>query len=129
MYFAFDDYWIGDKTSFYSEAPARFSTQALEPSDLLACDKADWEDALVAIPAFERFYRVKVRRSYEATQQRLIDVHTESAQEKYLKLVQKSPDVVARIPQKYIASYLGIQPQSLSRIRKQLAAGHRSSPR
>lgn len=126
MYFAFADWWIGDKTSFYSQVPARFSTQVLEEAYLLQCEKPDWERALVDCPSFERFYRIKVRRSYEATQQRLIEAHTESAEQKYLKLVERSPEIVQRIPQKYIASYLGIQPQSLSRIRHKLA---RSSPR
>jgi CRP-like cAMP-binding protein len=121
MYFAFADWWIGDKTSFYSGTPARFSTQSLEDAELLVCDKSEWECALAEIPAFERFYRTKVRRSYEAAQQRLIEAHSESAEEKYVRLIERSPDIVARIPQRFIASYLGIQPPSLSRIRRKLA--------
>jgi CRP-like cAMP-binding protein len=121
MYFAFSEWWIGDKTSFYSESPARFSIQALEESEVLVCHKRDWERSLAEIGSFERFYRTKVRRSYEATQQRLIEAHTESAEEKYVNLVRRAPEIVARIPQKFIASYLGIQPPSLSRIRRKLA--------
>lgn len=123
MYFAFKDWWIGDKTSFYSNTPARFSTEALEPAELMVCGKADWERALANIPTFERWYRDKVRRSYEAAQQKLIEAHTESAEEKYRKLTERSPEIVARIPQAHIASYLGIQPPSLSRIRKKMARG------
>src|SRR6185436_6629908 len=51
MYFAFRDWWIGDKTSFYSNTPARFDTQALEECELLVCNKMNWEKALVEIPA------------------------------------------------------------------------------
>jgi len=120
MYFAFKDWWIGDKTSFYSNTPARFDTQALEDSELLVCGKANWEKALAEIPSFERWYRVKTRKSYEAAQQKLIDTHAESAEEKYLKLLKNAPEVVQRIPQHYIASYLGIKPPSLSRIRKNI---------
>jgi CRP/FNR family transcriptional regulator len=123
MYFAFKDWWIGDKTSFYSDTPARFSTQVIEEAELLICGKADWERALAEIPTFERWYRNKVRRSYEAAQQKLIEAHSESAEQKYRKLIERSPEIVSRIPQAYIASYLGIKPPSLSRIRRKMAGG------
>jgi len=120
MYFAFQNWWIGDKTSFYSGTPSRFSVQALEESEVFRADKIKWEKALDVIPSFEKWYRVKTRKSYEAQQQKLIDSQTESAEQKYLKLLKNSPEVVQRIPQHYIASYLNIKPQSLSRIRKNL---------
>ena len=121
MYFALLNWWIGDKTSFYSGTPSRFSIQALEDSEILRADKINWEKALDEIPVFEKWYRIKTRKSYEATQQKIIDAQTESAEEKYLKLLKNSPEIVQRIPQHYIASYLGIKPQSLSRIRKNLS--------
>jgi CRP-like cAMP-binding protein len=120
MYFAFVNWWTGDKTSFYSGTPSRFSVQALEETEIFRCDKKKWEEALDHIPAFEKWYRVKARKSYEAAQQKLIDTQTESAEEKYLKLLKNAPEIVQRIPQHYIASYLGIKPQSLSRIRKNM---------
>ena len=120
MYFAFLNWWVGDKTSFYSGTPSRFSVQALEDSEIFYADKIKWEKALDEIPCFEKWYRVKTRKSYEATQQKIIDTQTESAEVKYLKLLKNAPDIVQRIPQHYIASYLGIKPQSLSRIRKNI---------
>lgn len=122
MYFAFANWWIGDPTSFYSSTPARFSTQALENSDLFRADKDHFEAALNQVPIFEKWYRIKMRKSYEATQQKLIDTHAQTAEEKYLKLLDNAPDIVQRIPQSYIASYLGIKPQSLSRIRKNISS-------
>ena len=121
MYFAFLNWWVGDKTSFYSGTPSRFSVQALEDSEIFYADKTKWEIALDEIPAFEKWYRVKTRKSYEATQQKIIDTQTETAEQKYLKLLKNAPDIVQRIPQYYIASYLGIKPQSLSRIRKNIS--------
>ena len=121
MYFAFLNWWTGDKTSFYSGTPARYSVQALEESVLFRADKKNWEDALEKIPVFEKWYRIKVRKSYEATQQKLIESQTQSAEEKYLRLLERAPEIVQRIPQHYIASYLGIKPQSLSRIRKNIS--------
>jgi len=122
MYFAFLNWWIGDKTSFYSGTPSRFSIQALEDSEVFRADKTNWEAALDQIPVFEKWYRIKTRKSYEASQQKIIDSQTESAEEKYVKLLKNSPEIVLRIPQHYIASYLGIKPQSLSRIRKNLTS-------
>lgn len=123
MYFAFINWWTGDKTSFYSDVPSRFSVQALEDSEIFRADRVRWEQALDTIPAFEKWYRVKTRKSYEAAQQKIIDNQTDTAEEKYLKLLVKSPEMVQRIPQHYIASYLGIKPQSLSRIRKNILKG------
>lgn len=120
MYFAFLNWWTGDKTSFYSGSPSRFSVQALEDTEIFQADKKRWEEAIDHIPAFEKWYRFKARKAYEAAQQKLIDTQTESAEEKYLKLVKTAPEIVRRIPQHYIASYLGIKPQSLSRIRKNI---------
>lgn len=120
MYFAFLNWWTGDKTSFYSGTPSRFSIQALDETEVFRADKNNWEEALDKIPVFEKWYRVKTRKSYEATQQKIIDTQTESAEEKYLKLLKNAPEIVQRIPQQYIASYLGIKPQSLSRIRKNI---------
>jgi CRP-like cAMP-binding protein len=121
LYFAFLNWWTGDKTSFYSGTASRFSVQALEETEIFRADKNKWEEALDKIPAFEKWYRVKTRKSYEATQQKIIDTQTETAEEKYLKLLKNAPEIVQRIPQHYIASYLGIKPQSLSRIRKNIS--------
>ncbi len=120
MYFAFMNWWTGDKTSFYSDAPSRFSVQALEDSEIFRADKEHWEEALDKIPAFEKWYSIKTRKSYEATQQKIIDAQVETADQKYLKLIRTAPEIIQRIPQHYIASYLGIKPQSLSRIRKNI---------
>jgi CRP-like cAMP-binding protein len=123
MYFAFINWWTGDKTSFYSDSTSRFSVQALEDSEIFRADRIKWEEALDTIPVFEKWYRVKTRKSYEAAQQKIIDNQADTAEEKYLKLLKKAPEMVQRIPQHYIATYLGIKPQSLSRIRKNILKG------
>jgi len=120
MYFAFADAWVGDKTSFYSGRPSMFSIQALEDSILLCADKPNWEKSIDTIPVFEKWYRSKARKTYEDAQRKLIEWQTETAEEKYVKLLNEAPAIVQRIPQHYIASYFGIKPQSLSRIRKNM---------
>jgi CRP-like cAMP-binding protein len=120
IYFAFKNWWVGDQTSFYSGVPSRYSIQALEDTEIFMADKINWEKALDEVKVFEKWYRVKTQKSYDAAHQKLIDSQTISAEERYLKLLNNAPDLVQRIPQHYIASYLNIKPQSLSRIRKNL---------
>jgi CRP-like cAMP-binding protein len=120
IYFSFEDGWIGDTTSLYANFPTWISVQALEPGEVLSIGKKDFENALEKIPSFEKWYRIRSSTSYQAIQEKLINFHAETAEERYLKLLEKQPELVNRIPQHYIASYLGIKPQSLSRIRKNI---------
>ncbi|QMU28167.1 Crp/Fnr family transcriptional regulator [Adhaeribacter radiodurans] len=118
LFFAFAGQWAGDKTSFYSGHPSISGIQALEKTEIVYVDKHDWETAMDRTPAFEKWYRRRSRETLEETQRKFIARQTESAEEKYLNLLKNEPAIVARIPQQYIASYFGIKPQSLSRVRK-----------
>lgn len=122
LFFAFAGDWAGDKTSFYSGHPSLSSIEALEPTEIVYVDKTNWEAAMDCIPVFEKWYRRRSREMLEETQRKFISRQTESAEEKYLNLLKNEPAIVERIPQQYIASYFGIKPQSLSRIRRQLAS-------
>lgn len=121
LFFAFAGNWAGDKTSYYSGHPSISSIQALESSEIVYVDKDNWETAMDNIPVFEKWYRKRSRETLEETQRKFVSRQTESAEEKYLNLLKNEPDIVARIPQQYIASYFGIKPQSLSRVRKLLS--------
>jgi CRP/FNR family transcriptional regulator, anaerobic regulatory protein len=121
LYFAFADWWVGDPESFFNGTDARHTAEALEDALLLRADNASFQRAIDTVPAFGRFYGMKMQRSYAAAQKKLVDVHMQSAEEKYRRLLESSPEIVQRIPQAYIASYLGIKPQSLSRIRKTIS--------
>lgn len=118
--FALEGYWIGDLHSFLSAQPSIYNVEALEKSEVLLLDKDDFQTACDRIPAFERFFRILVQNAYVAAQERIATTHSQPAEERYNALIEKHPDMIQRIPQHYIASYLGIKPQSLSRIRKQL---------
>ncbi|GAB3497907.1 Crp/Fnr family transcriptional regulator [Spirosoma knui] len=120
VFFAFPGMWAGDKTSLYSNRPSSYSIHALEDSEIVYFEKDGWEEAMELIPALEAWYRLHSRRTLEAAQRKLIEWQTLSAEEKYLRLHEDAPDIVQRIPQHYIASYFGIKPQSLSRIRKKI---------
>ena len=118
--FALEGYWIGDLYSFLSAKPTTYNIEALERSEVLLLDKDGFQTACDMISGFERFFRILIQNAYIAAQERIATTYSQPAEERYNELIKKHPDMIQRIPQHYIASYLGIKPQSLSRIRKQL---------
>jgi CRP-like cAMP-binding protein len=119
--FAFEDYWMTDMYSFLSCKPALYSIEAMEDTELLRIDATNNELAFAKIPQLERLFRLRLQNAYIALQHRLIAAHSDSAEARYLDLIARYPTIAQRVPQHQIASYLGIAPESLSRIRKRLA--------
>jgi len=118
--FAIEDWWVSDLNSFLSGLPATHNIDALQDSELLLLEKSAREELLNASPKMDRFFRILLESNYIATRQRVADSLSESAEERYLKFIKTYPKLFEQIPQNQIASYLGITPQSLSRIRKEL---------
>jgi CRP-like cAMP-binding protein len=121
LYFAMEEWWVGDLNSFYLNEPTPNNLQALEDCELFLFSLNSFEGARKAIPSFDEFITIKHRKAYTATQQKSFETRVASAEEKYQKLLRSSPDIFQRVPQHYIASYLGITPESLSRIRKKIS--------
>ena len=119
IYFAIEDWWVADLQSFFLNIPSMFNLQALEDCELLVSTKTEFEKAFEVVPAFEKFYKIKTQIAYTKTQKSVVE-KSETAEDRYLKLLTSSPEIVQRVPQHYLASYLGIKPQSLSRIRKKI---------
>ena len=122
LYFALEEWWVGDLNSFYMNEPSPNSLQALEDCELFLFNLTSFEGARKNIPSFDEFIIIKHRKAYTASQQKSFESKAASAEEKYKKLLSTSPDIFQRVPQHYIASYLGITPESLSRIRKKISA-------
>jgi len=118
--FAIEGWWISDMYSFLTVTPARFNVDALEDSELLCLDKPSVEELYIQVPKFERFFRIILQNAFIAHQQRIIANMSKTAEERYLDFINHYPKVEQRVPQHQIASYLGITPESLSRIRRQL---------
>jgi CRP-like cAMP-binding protein len=118
---AIEGWWVSDMYSHLTGEPATFNIEALEDCELLILDMEARETILKQIPNYERFHRILLERNYVATQRRVNSMLSSSAEERYLAFINKYPQIVQRVPQLVIASYLGIAPESLSRIRKQLA--------
>lgn len=122
LQFSMEGWWISDLYSFLTSEPSNYNIEALEDCELLLITQPSWEILLEKIPVLERYFRILVQNSLIATQRRLIGAMSETAEEKYTKLINNFPGCIQRIPQRMIASYLGITPETLSRIRSQMAS-------
>lgn len=122
MQFAFEGWWIADQFSFLTGEPAIYNIDALEDSELLLLSKQSEEQLLERIPKFERYFRILLQNSLIATQRRLIGSLSQTAEERYNQLIIGCPTIPKRVPQHMMASFLGITPETLSRIRRQVAS-------
>jgi len=119
--FALEGYWITDQYSFFSNRPGMYSIETLEPTEALVVNKENFEKICQSSHMFEHFFRILIQNAFVALQYRLARTNSTDAEHRYLEFSQLHPEFVQRIPQYLIATYLGIKPQSLSRIRKELA--------
>ena len=120
--FSMEGWWTADLYSFFTSEPSLYNIEALQNCELLLLPKSSWDILLEKIPALERYFRIIIQNNLMAMQRRLLGSMSETAQEKYTKLVATFPDCIHRVPQHMIASYLGISRETLSRIRRQIAA-------
>lgn len=118
--FAAETYWLGDSASLTTGAPSQFFIQALEDSDLLLLDKAGHEKGM-EVPAYADGFRTGMLRHAAAKDRRILAALSSSAEERYLDFQHNYPSILTRVPQWMLASYLGISPETLSRIRKSLS--------
>ena len=123
LQFASEGWWIADLSSFITEEPSVFNIEVLEDAELLLITKPSWEQLMQKIPAFEHFFRILIQNHLIATQRRLLQSLSESAEEKYKKFTDMYPACVLRVPQHMIASYLGLSRETLSRLRKHITTG------
>ncbi len=121
--FAVEDWWTSDLLSFLTQTPATLNIDALEDCELLQIEHSAFEDLYRKIPKLERFFRIMMQNAYIAQQQRILFNISKTAKERYLYFIEKYPKLEQRLPQHQIAAYLGITPEFLSQIRKQLSEG------
>lgn len=118
--FAWEGWWIADTYSFLSKEPAAYNIDAIEDAELLLLTLDHFEEMMLKVPRMERYFRILFQKNIISKERRLLNSITYSAEEKYLKLAESRPELIQRIPQNLVASYLGITPETLSRIRKNL---------
>jgi CRP-like cAMP-binding protein len=118
--FAIEGWAISDMYSFLTGEPATHYIDALEDSELYLMDRTGKEELLDQIPGMEKVFRLALEKNYIANQRRINATLGSSTEEKYLSFARAYPQIVQRVPQHMIASYLGVSADTLRRIRKQL---------
>lgn len=111
--------WISDLESFFTQEPAKYTIEALEDSEMLRISFDRMEQLYREVPKLERYFRILFQKAYINALKRLNASMWDTALERYNDMLKEQPDMFQRVPLVYIASYLGITPESLSRIRKQ----------
>lgn len=112
---------VASLTSYVSQKPANHYFACVEESKLAILNYHKEIELYKRFPKFEALCRLHMEEEFGKQQQRLAKFLTQSPEERYVDLLQTSPDLVQRVPQYHLASYLGVKPESLSRIRKRLS--------
>ena len=113
-----ENWWLADFESFYLLTPSRFNIEALEGLEVLQSTNAQIEEFLKCIPAFSAMANTISQNYTIANQKRMQAAMSYSAEERYEDLVNNYPQFLQRFPQNMIASYLGLSPETLSRLKK-----------
>jgi len=121
LQFAIEKWWIGDIGSFHSEEPSRLYIEAIENSIILQIKKEDQWKLFVDYPKFNRIFRVLAENAIVSLQNRILQNISSTAEERYLEFSKNYPQLFNRISNVQIASYLGVTPEFLSTIRKNIS--------
>jgi len=116
--FATSGWWTGDLHSLTTQQPSIYTTRALADSEVLLLPKVRMEELLERHPIFERYFRIMFQNSLVTHQNRIIEAFAFTAEDRYTNFQKKYPHLEQFVPLKYIASYLGITPEFLSKIRR-----------
>lgn len=116
--FAIADWWITDMYCYLNKKPAMTHIETIEQSTVLQLSRDHFDLLLEKIPKFERFFRILMQNAYTREQLRVMENLSQTAEERYGNFLNKYPQIVKKVTQKQIASYLGITPEFLSTLKK-----------
>jgi CRP-like cAMP-binding protein len=114
--FAPPGWWIGDMNSLIRQQPGILFCDALEDSEVLWWWKSDLDKLYNAVPKFERFFRILAENSISSYQSRLVSILSLPAMERYADFCRQYPSLINCLPQKQVASYIGVTPEFLSKM-------------
>jgi CRP-like cAMP-binding protein len=119
--FAIEGWTISDLYSFLTGEPAIYNIDALEDAELVLISKSAHEELLRTVPTYETYIRLQITGAYIALQKRLTSIISQPLEERYKHLLSTYPEIVQRVPQHMIASYMGLTPETLSRVRSRMS--------
>ena len=120
LHFACEGWWIGDMYSLLSQKPGNLFIEVMEDSEVVLLSKENQEKLYTEIPKLERFFRILTENSLVANQERLMDSLSLTAEERFEKFCKKYPTLILKVPQKQIASYIGVTPEFFSKMKSKL---------
>jgi CRP-like cAMP-binding protein len=119
--FAPETWWVADNVSLTSGTPSDYFIDAIEDSDLLLIDSPSHEAVVEKVPGYASGHRKGLQRRTAAQNERIVSSISASAHDRYLRFLETYPSLATRVPQSMVASYLGVTPETVSRIRRKLA--------
>ena len=120
LHFACEGWWIGDMYSYISGKPGNLFIEVLEDSEVVIITKENQQQLYQEIPKLERFFRILAENSLVSHQERLMDNLSLTAEERFEKFCSKYPTLIQKVPQKHIASYIGVTPEFFSKMKSRL---------
>lgn len=121
LQFAIEDWWITDMMSITTQTAANLNIDAIQDSELLILTRENQLELFEKCPKMEKYFRIITEKGMANIQTRLLENMSLPAVQRYKNLTKKYPKIVEKVPQKLIASFLGITPEFLSKLRHQLA--------
>lgn len=120
LHFACEGWWIGDMYSYITEKPGNLFIEVIEDAEIVIISKEKHQILYREIPKLERYFRILAENSLVAHQERLMDNLSLTAEERFEKFCSKYPTLIQRVPQKQIASYIGVTPEFFSKMKAKL---------
>ena len=117
LQFAPAGWWISDMSSVISRRDSLLNVDAIKPSEALLLSREDQLTLFDEVPKLERYFRVLTENGLVSSRMRLIENLSLTARQRYQRFCQTYPNLINEIPQKYIASFIGVTPEFLSKIR------------
>jgi len=118
VYFSAEGAWVGDIQSARTRVPTSYHVDAIEDVELLLISLGDFDRLLLRFPNVSRGYQHGLERASAAQRHRVALALNATAEDRYSDFVERNPSLAARVPQRMLASYLGMTPETLSRVRR-----------
>lgn len=118
LFFAVDDWWACDLDSFSRQQPSIYNIQAIAKTTVLQINHYSFQKLLTALPALERYFRIILQSYLGTLQKRIVYSNMCDAESRYYTFLENYPNIVSKVPQYLIASYLGVSAEFISRIKR-----------